>query len=233
MWLHEGTGAFMQPEYAREVIGDAAFYAAMYSTYQKITACNAIAPREEFSADELYFDDPEGRGPAGDIYSKGSWLLHSLRYVMGEDEFWRALRILIYDTPEPEKLKAPIQARLRSTDDFLRIASEVYGQDLAWFFEVYARRGPLPVLQSRATSNGVVLQWQNVGALDFPMPIPVRIDGQLKRVEFVDNQALLKDVSLADIQIDPFMSVLRKLSIVPTCEERRAEEAAAAAAAAQ
>jgi hypothetical protein len=49
----------------------------------------------------------------------------------------------------------------------------------------------------------------------------------------VDNQALLKDVSLADIQIDPFMSVLRKLSIVPTCEERRAEEAAAAAAAAQ
>lgn len=228
MWLHEGTGAFMQKEYAREVIGDAAFYASMYSTYQGIKACNAIAPREEFSADELYFDDPEGRGPGGDIYAKGTWLLHSLRYVMGEENFWRAIRILVYDTPDPASLQPPIQARLRSTDDFMRIASDVYGQDLSWFFEVYARRGPLPVLASSETEKGLSLEWQNVDGLNFPMPVPVRIDGELLRVEFVDNQALLENKSGADVQIDPFLSVLRKLSIVPTCEERRAEEAAAA-----
>ncbi len=232
MWLHEGMGAFMQPEYAREVMGDAAFYASMYSTYQGINACNPIAPREEFSADELYFDDPEGRGPAGDIYSKGTWLLQSLRYVIGEDQFWRSIRVLVYDTAEPEKLRPPIQARLRSTDDFMRIASDSYGQDLAWFFEVYARRGPLPVLASRDTEEGVVLEWQNVGDLNFPMPIPVRIDGELVRVEFVNNRALLEEVNSGDIQIDPFVSVLRKLSIVPTCEERRAEEAEAEAKAA-
>ena len=28
----------------------------------------------------------------------------------------------------------------------------------------------------------------------------------------------------ADVQVDPLMQVLRKLPIVPTCEERRAEE---------
>ena len=230
MWLHEGIGAFMQPEYAREVIGDAAFYASMYSTYLGINACNPIAPREEFSADELYFDDPEGHGPAGDIYSKGTWLLQSLRYVIGDEELWRSIRILVYDTAEPEKLQPPIQARLRSTDDFMRIASDVYGQDLAWFFEVYARRGPLPVLASHDTEDGVVLEWQNVDGLDFPMPIPVRISGELVRVEFSDNRALIEGVSAGDIQIDPFLSVLRKLSVVPTCEERRAEEAAAAEA---
>ena len=114
----------------------------------------------------------------------------------------------------------------------MRIASDVYGQDLAWFFEVYARRGPLPVLASRDTEDGVVLEWQNVDDLDFPMPIPVRMSGELVRVEFSDNRALIKDVSTGDIQIDPFMSVLRKLSIVPTCEERRAEEAEEAATAA-
>ena len=89
MWLHEGFGAFMQPEYTKELLGDAAFHSSMYNSYLGINACNPIAPREEFSADELYFDDPEGRGPAGDIYSKGTWLLHSLRYVIGEDAFWR------------------------------------------------------------------------------------------------------------------------------------------------
>ncbi len=232
MWLHEGIAAYMQPEYAREVIGDAAFYASLYSTYQGIKACNPIAPREEFSADELYFDDPEGRGPAGDIYAKGTWLLHSLRYLIGDEKFWRAIRILVYDTPDPASLSPPIQTRLRSTDDFMRIASDVYGQDLGWFFEVYARRGPLPVLASSDTENGLLLEWENVGGLNFPMPLPVRDNGELERVEFSGNRSLLKGAKEREVQIDPYMSVLRKLSIVPTCEERRVEEEAAAAAAA-
>ena len=225
MWLHEGFGAFMQPEYTREVMGDAAYYARMYSTYLGIHACNAIAPREEFSADELYFDDPDGKGPAGDIYSKGTWLLHSLRYLIGEEAFWRSVRRLVYDTPYPEKLPAPIPARLRSTDDFVALASDEAGEDLSWFFEVYARRGPLPVLAISESEGGLVLEWQNIDELTFPMPIPVRIDGEIRRIEFSGNEALLASVSEADIQVDPFMQVLRKLPIVPTCEERREEEA--------
>ena len=55
------------------------------------------------------------------------------------------------------------------------------------------------------------------------MPIPVRVDGKLKRVEFDGNRALLADVHEADVQVDPFMQVLRKLPVVPTREERRAE----------
>lgn len=225
MWLHEGTGAFMQPEYTREVLGDAAFYARMYETYLKINACNAIAPREEFSADQLYFNDPEGRGPAGDIYTKGAWLLHSLRYLMGEDAFWRAIKRLVYDTPNPEGLAAPITPRLRSTDDFMRIASDEAGKDLSWFFEVYARRGPLPVLVESENGSDLLLEWQTVDELPFPMPIPVRINGELQRIEFQDNSAILAETSKSDVQVDPFMQVLRKLPIVPTCEERRAEEA--------
>ena len=229
MWLHEGTAAFMQPEYAREVTGDAAFYATIYRSYLGIKACNPIAPREEFSADQLYFDDPEGLGPSGDIYSKGTWLLMSLRYVIGEDAFWTSIRRLLYDTANPETLAAPIKQRYRSTDDFMHIASEESGQDLSWFFEVYARRGPLPVLTEKESDSGLVLEWQGVDELDFPMPIPVRIDGEIYRVEFDGNTARLPDTTLADVQIDPFMQVLRKLPIVPTCEERRVEDAAAEA----
>lgn len=33
LWLHEGTAAFMQPEYTREVMGDAAYYARIYESY--------------------------------------------------------------------------------------------------------------------------------------------------------------------------------------------------------
>ena len=225
MWLHEGFSAFMQPEYAREVMGDAAFYASMYATYRDIKACNPMAPREEFSADELYFDDAGGRGPAGDIYTKGTWLLHSLRYVVGDDAFWRSVRRLVYDTPDPTNLVPPIPARLRSTDDFVRIVSEESGEDLGWFFEVYARRGPLPELDIEDTDAGVALTWRNTGDIVFPMPVPVRVEGQLRRVEFTGSAAVLPELAAGDIQVDPFMQVLRKLPVVPTCEERR--EAAA------
>lgn len=226
MWLHEGFGAFMQPEYTREVLGDAAFHARMYDIYMFIKACNPIAPREEFSADQLYFDDPEGQGPAGDIYSKGTWLLHSLRYVIGEDAFWRAVRRLVYDTTEPQKLQAPIAARLRTTDDFMNIVNDEAGTDMSWFFEVYARRGPLPRLEAKQMNIGVELEWTNVGGLDFPMPIPVRVNEELRRVEFDGNKAIIMSTRVADIQVDPFMQVLRKLPTVPTCEERRDGEEA-------
>jgi aminopeptidase N len=225
MWLHEGFGAYMQPEYTREVLGDAAFYSSMYRSYLSINACNAIAPREEFSADQLYFDDPAGHGPAGDIYSKGTWLLHSLRFLIGEDAFWRSVRRLVYDTIHPEELLPPISARLRSTDDFMRIASDEAGQDLAWFFEVYARRGPLPELVLTESDSGLVLEWHSVGGLEFPMPIPVRVNGEMRRVVFDGNRATLPGVRKSDVQVDPLMQVLRKLPIVPTCEERREEKA--------
>lgn len=225
MWLHEGFGAFMQPEYTREVLGDAAFNAQMYEFYMGIKACNPIAPREEFSADQLYFDDPEGQGPAGDIYTKGTWLLHSLRYVIGDEAFWRAVRRLVYDTAEPENLKPPIEARFRTTDDFMVLASDEADTDLAWFFEVYARRGPLPLLDVEDTADGVELEWTRVDGLGFPMPIPVRVAGEIRRIEFVGNKAVLPGVTSADIQVDPFMQVLRKLPVVPTCEESRDGEA--------
>jgi hypothetical protein len=54
----------------------------------------------------------------------------------------------------------------------------------------------------------------------------VRVNGELRTVTFVDNKATLADVKKGDVLVDPYMQVLRKLSVVPTCEERRAEEAA-------
>ncbi|MEM7431715.1 MAG: M1 family metallopeptidase [Pseudomonadota bacterium] len=226
LWLHEGFGAYMQPMYTLELMGAAAFHARMYDSYLRINACNAIAPRQELSADELYFDDQDGTGPAGDIYTKGSWVLQSLRYVVGDDKFWQATRILVYDTPNPELLKPPIAARFRSTDDFVKIASDVYGEDLGWFFEVYARQGALPVLDSEQIDEGVQLIWRHSGDVVFPMPLPVAVNGELRRIEFDGNRAVIPGVDIDEIDIDPLMQILRKLPTVPTCEERRAETGA-------
>ena len=48
-------------------------------------------------------DPADGRGgPGQDIYFKGAWVLHTLRYLIGDDAFFRALRRMAYPRKEME-----------------------------------------------------------------------------------------------------------------------------------
>jgi aminopeptidase N len=232
LWLHEGFATFMQAEYSRQYVGEAAYHTLHYRTDLQIKSCYPIAPREYMTLGELYSDDDGGKGPTGDIYSKGSAVLRSLEYVVGEETLWRSIQRLVFDTTEVSQLKAPIETRYRSTDDFVSIAGDEAGTDLAWFFEVYARRGPLPEIILTESDGDLILEWVGVDDLNFPMPLPVSVNGEMQRVEFSDNRATLANVKKADVLIDPLLQILRKIEQVPTCEERRAEAAEAEAAAA-
>ena len=225
MWLHEGTGAYMQPVYAQEVIGDAAMISSMYNSYLGIRNCAALAPREEMSENVVY--DNDKAGPGSDIYVKGAWVLHSMRYLMGEEPFWRAVRTLLYSTPEPHTLKPPYQPVFRTSDDFLRIASDEANTDLTWFFDVYVRQPGLPELIRETDGADLVLRWKTPGDLPFPMPIPVRIDGVSARLEAPGGVARIAGGAQRRIEIDPMLSVLRVLPSLKTCEERKTAEKAA------
>ena len=110
-------------------MGDAVAQHRLYQTYLGIDSCQPVAPRGEWSDDQMYAD---GKGPSANIYTKGSWAAHSLRYLLGEERFWDAIKLLAYDTTEPDTLRAPIPPRHRTTDDFAAIASTVAGSDLGW-----------------------------------------------------------------------------------------------------
>ncbi len=218
MWLHEGFGAYMQALYTRDTWGEAAYYARMFPILQRIRSCFATAPVEEMSDDQLYFNTTTGPGP--DIYAKGSWAMHTLRETIGDELFFRAVRILVYGTDRPETLQAPIEARLRSTDDFASIVSGVTGEDMSWFFDAYFRQAALPELAVTETDDGLLLTWSTEQDTDFPMPIDVRIDGELERIEFTDNTALIPEATRDDVLIDPWLDVLRYFPTVPRCDER-------------
>ncbi|GJL95668.1 MAG: peptidase M1 [Hyphococcus sp.] len=221
MWLHEGTAAYMGPVYTQEVMGDAARHTQMFQTYLGVQNCVAVAPRGEMSEDVVYNADKGG--PGGDIYAKGAWVLHSLNYVIGEDAFWSSIRKLLYDTDQPAKLPAPIEARFRTTDDYLAIVNETTGKDMSWFFEVYLRSAAAPVLESSVEGNDLVLTWTTPNDLPFPMPVPVRVNGKMKRIEMQGGTGRIRGGAKAEIQIDPMMDIFRKLPNQPTCEERKAE----------
>lgn len=165
MWLHEGFGSYMQPLYAEKLQGKEAYQRYMQNM-RRFSNSLAVAPRATKSADEIY------RAP---IYTKGAWALHMLRYLMGDDAFFRALRRMAYPEPAMEKITDGRQTRFATTDDFLRICETESGLKLDWFFEVYLRQPALPRLYSKVEEGKITLRWESPLDENFPMPVEVEI----------------------------------------------------------
>lgn len=215
-WIHEGFGAYMQPAYTLDRNGDAAYAHRMYETYLGIANCKPVVQEGDLTSEEVF---------TGDIYAKGSFALHTLRWLLGDEAFWRATRVLLYDTPEPWQLAYPIAPRYRSTDDVVRIFSEVAGRDLAWLFDAYLRHADLPRLEETRRDGELVLRWSAPGGGPFPMPVVVRVDGVDRRVEMAEGQSSLQVPTEARVVIDPDMKVLRWMPILRSCKELEAERA--------
>jgi aminopeptidase N len=132
-----------------------------------------VSPRETTSAQEIY------RAP---IYTKGAWILHTLRHVMGKEDFLLALRRKCYHHPALEAVRDGRQCRFVTTSDFRLICEEISGQDLTWFFDLYLRQPKLPVLISRVQGDKLSLRWETPDDLPFPMPVEVRLGNELRRV---------------------------------------------------
>lgn len=207
-WLHEGTAAHMQPLYARKVIGEAGYWSRMWDNYSEIQNCKPVVP--EGTVNQSYHD-------TNDPYYKGSWTLHTLRWLMGDEKFWRSIRRLIYDTPDPWSLSYPISPTRRSTEDFIQIASEEYGDDLDWFFDIYIKQQELPVLVEDRRANGVRLSFSNYPELHFDVPVNITENGNSRMVTIPTDGSQFSISTEAVIQIDPDTQVFRNFGTTEAC----------------
>jgi len=67
-------------------------------------------------------------------YSKGAWVLHMLRYTVGEENFYKIFR----------EYFARYTWKDASIEDFESLAQEVSGQNLTWFFDEWLHKAVLP-----------------------------------------------------------------------------------------
>jgi aminopeptidase N len=176
MWLHEGFATYLQALYAERLGGPERYRAYLATDRRGIANLAPVAPRESRTAGQIYFDS------GSDIYSKGSWFLHTLRWVIGDDDFFVALRRMAYPEPALEGVTDGEQVRFATTDDFLAIAEEVSSQELGWLFEIYLRQPALPVLRAERSGGSLVLSWDTPGGLPFPMPIEIQQGSQRVRI---------------------------------------------------
>jgi aminopeptidase N len=210
-WIHEGFQSFMDTLYVEETKGKEAYFAAMKGRAKGTRNMQPVAPREPKISYQVYLQEPDFIKSDGDIYGKGAVVLHALRYLIGDDAFFRALRRMAYPRKEMESWTGGRQQRLVNTDDFLAIAEEESKMELDWFFEVYLRQPKLPKLISNVTAAGVELYWETPNGLPFPMPVDISADGKTTRLNVTNAKQTFNTGGGAaeKIMIDPNGWVLR------------------------
>lgn len=202
MWIHEGFGTYMQPLYVEHLHGKEAYHKAM-NQIRFFGNTLSIAPREVTSAHVIY------KAP---IYSKGAWILHTLRYLIGDEAFFEALRKMAYPDLNEGDIIDGTQAHFATTDDFLTIVEETSGKELAWFFEVYLRQPQLPVLYSLVEKGKLTLRWKTPDNLPFPMPVDVKIGETIKRYEIPAEGLTIKLKKGDKPEVDPNRWLLMEVS---------------------
>lgn len=203
VWIHEGFQSFMDTLYVEKTVDKEAYFKAMKNRYKNLLNIRAVAPREPQTSFEMSYLPPDYKKGNEDDYSKGALFLNTLRYLIGDEAFFRSLRRMTYPDPLMEKVTNGKQTRFATTDDFLRIAEKESGKKLGWLFEVYLRQPALPKLIGEAKDNQLILRWETPNSLPFPMPVEVKLGNETKRVEMPNGTATIQLPANVQYAIDP------------------------------
>ncbi len=206
MWLHEGYATYMQPLYGRWREGDARYLAMLLKQREAIVNAAPIVSGRARTEEEVY--DADKGGPANDIYYKGSWVLHTLRGLIGDAAFFDVTRRIVYGRPDPRP--GNFAPRYATTKEYRALVDRVTGRDHGWFFDVYLDHAALPDLVATRSGDTLTLAWVVPGGLRFPMPVEVEVDGRVTRLAMDGGRASLRVPATAHVVLDPMARVLRR-----------------------
>jgi aminopeptidase N len=201
MWLHEGFGSYMQVLWMEDTQGVERAREYLRGMLGNMGNREPMAPREVTSARGIY--------TGHDIYNKGAWVLHTLRWLMGDEAFFRSLRRMAYPDSGLARTSDGRATRFAATVDFQSIAEAEYGQPLGWFFDLYTHQAPLPHLRQTESGDSLRLQWETGLDAPFPLPVEVAIGTEMRRVEMPQGTAGVRIPRGARVQIDPRGWLLR------------------------
>jgi aminopeptidase N len=105
-----------------------------------------------------------GDAYTGDIYTKGAFFMHTLRYVLGDELFFPTLKRLATD---PQYT----YSNFVTTDDVEQLFSKAAGKDLKPLFDFYLRttkKLELTILQTG-------FHEYSIKATNLPMPLPIDV----------------------------------------------------------
>lgn len=155
MWIQEGICSFGDALFQREMEGEESYLKRMQQTGRNIANKVAVVQGKDLDTDVVY---------QGDIYGKGAFFMHTLRYVIGDAVFFPTLKKLSTDPKYTFD-------NFVNTDDVEKLFSASSGKDLKPLFDFYLRTiNKLEVLVKQ-TGEGKY----TVSLVNFDMPLPLEV----------------------------------------------------------
>lgn len=206
-WIHEGTAIYAEALYAERLGGPDAYRGYLRSKRGLIRNRRPVVPGETVDTQQAHFGTRAGDN---DVYYKGGWFLHTVRYAIDDDEaFFRALRRMAYPSPELEEVTDGSHTRFATTDDFRRILEAESGQDLGDLFRLYLYQPHLPRLVTTREPDRLRLRWETPEGYPLEIPVEVAVSGEIRRVPMPGGEGGLELPQNAEVEIDPHDSILK------------------------
>jgi aminopeptidase N len=133
-------------------------------------------------------------GGSGDMYNKGSNLLHTLRQVVNDDAKWKATL---------RGLNSEFYHKTVSTKEIEDYMSKSIGRDLKPFFDQYLRDVRIPVLEYRLMNDGKLFYYWSNCIPAFNMPVKIWVDGKEHMLNPTTRPQQEKLEGAKGIKIDP------------------------------
>jgi tetratricopeptide (TPR) repeat protein len=182
LWIENGLARYSEILYAEQTGGAGAMNTQTQATY---TEALTVSEPPLIQSGRLEDYSPEfWAATAG----KGAAVLNMLRYVMGDDKFMNLLHT-IADRFAYKSI---------STDDFRKLAEEINGEELSWFFTEWTESSGAPEFKMEytvfRTQKGFRVMGKVTQDLDlFRMPVDMQVqtegNPEMKKVEVVGTSS--------------------------------------------
>jgi len=225
IWLNEGFATYSEAlwlEFLPGSTGTPALLSAMSARRPSSNGSTAIVYRNDISSASVIFN-------SNAVYNKGAWVLHMLRHVMGDADFFAAIN----------DYRSQYEYSTAVTEDFQAVCETHYGSSLEFFFNQWVYNLGAPTYQTawrNINVNGqnyvelLVNQTQNVAWLTFEMPVDIRTTptgGGATSITPVYNDersehflfAAPGNVAITAIAVDPSNYILHPASTTTTFVE--------------
>lgn len=216
VWLSEGFATYFTLLFIEHQYGKEAFAKGLAGSRKTVLDFEARNPNYRIVHDNL---SDMSKVTSSHTYQKGSWVLHMLRGMMGNDKFWKGIRAYY----------GKYMNGNASTTDFMQEMEQASGLDLKIFFDQWLYKGGIPKLEGTWKFNSnkkqieILLNQVQSGVNLFHMPLQIGVyptSGAapvFKTVQIGEKQNTFIvpwDSPPAEVRLDPDVWVLMESNFV-------------------
>ncbi|HNC49894.1 MAG TPA: M1 family metallopeptidase, partial [bacterium] len=163
-WIHEGICSYGEALYQLSQTGEAGYHNHMSRLRKRIRNKKPLVVHPNATTSEAYNDD---------IYSKGAYLMHSLRFMLGDSVFFKKLYRFANDSAYTYQNRV-------NTNDFVRLWADVEDGNTTLFIREFIYTTNLPEITIDSTAaETYVIRSRNP---KYAMPLEIQTSRGLERI---------------------------------------------------